>query len=180
MKAPSLETSRLLLRPLVVSDAERLFAIYADPETVRYWNGPDTSLQASIGRIERMQAHWDELGYGDWALVDKKTEVLIGFCGVHRIQGLEEANLGFLIDRRFWGRGLATEASFAALRFGFEEAGLDQVVGTTAPGNAGAITVLERCGLSFWKEIARNGPRSVYRITRKQWAALERPPTGRA
>ena len=149
-----------------LGDADRLFEIYSDPETSRYWNGPDASQRNSEERIERMRAHWESHGYGDWALIDKKSEAMIGFCGLHQIRGMDEINLGFLIDRSFWGKGLATEASIASLQFGFEKAALGLVVGTTAPNNAGAIGVLKKCGMSYWKEIIRNGPRSVFRIAR--------------
>ena len=145
-------------------DAARLFEIYRDPETVRYWNGPDATRRDSEERVARMREHWDRRGYGDWALVDKRTGTMIGFCGLHHISGMDEVNLGFLIDRAFWGKGLATEAGAAALRFGFETAGLGLIVGTTAPDNAGAIKVLKKCGMLYWKEIVRNGPRSVFRV----------------
>ena len=169
-----IETPRLLLRPMSFRDAKRLFEIYRDPETIRYWNGPDTSQQDSEERIARMQTHWERHGYGDWALIDKKTEAMIGFCGLHLFEGMDEINLGFLIDRTFWGKGLATEASMASLRFGFEKAPLGRVVGTTAPNNAGAIKVLKKCGMSYWKEIIRNGPRSIFQITGNDWSRYTR------
>jgi len=167
------ETSRLRLRPMNPGDAQRLVEIYSDPETSRYWNGPDKSLRESEGRVARMRAHWESHGYGDWALIDKESGAMIGFCGLHRISGMDETNLGFLIDRAFWGRGLATEAGRASLRFGFERAKLDLIVGTTAPDNAGAIEVLKKCGMSYWKEIVRSGPRSVFRVKRDDWSRLE-------
>ena len=160
----------MFLRPMNSGDAKRLFEIYSDPEAVQYWNGPDTSQRDSEARIERTRTHWENHGYGDWALIDKKTETMIGFCGLHQIQGMDEVNLGFLIDRSFWGKGLATEAGIASLRFGFEKARLGLVVVTTAPDNLGAIEVLKKCGMSYWKEIIRNGPRSVFRISREDWS----------
>jgi RimJ/RimL family protein N-acetyltransferase len=155
---------------MTLGDAKRLFEIYTDAETVRYWNGPDAVLSDSEKRIEQMRMHWERYGYGDWALIDRKTETMIGFCGLHQIQGMDETNLGFLIDRSYWGKGLATEAGRAALRFGFEQATLGLIVGTTAPDNVGAIEVLKKCGMSYWREIIRNGPRSVFRITREDWS----------
>ncbi|MFI5362384.1 MAG: GNAT family N-acetyltransferase [Elusimicrobiota bacterium] len=171
--APELETPRLFLRPMTLGDAQRLFEIYSEPETIRYWNGPDGSRHDSEQRIARMQTHWNTHGYGDWALIDKKTGAMIGFCGLHHIQGMDEINLGFLLARSFCGKGLATEASTASLRFGFGKTEMDLVVGTTAPDNAGAIKVLKKCGMSYWKEIIRNGPRSVFRISRENWSRFE-------
>lgn len=71
---------------------------------------------------------------------------------------------------------MATEASMASLRFGFEKATLGLVVGTASPNNLGAIEVLKKCGMSYWKEIVRNGPRSVFRVTRDAWSRFEHRP----
>jgi RimJ/RimL family protein N-acetyltransferase len=154
---------------MILDYAERLYDVFSDPEAVRYWNGPDKSREDAEERVRRMQAHWDKHGYGDWALIDKNSDAMIGFCGLHHISGMDEVNLGFLIAPSFWGVGLATEAAMASLQFGFNNAGLALIVGTTALTNSGAIKVLQKCGMSYWKEIARNGARSVFRITRGEW-----------
>jgi [ribosomal protein S5]-alanine N-acetyltransferase len=169
MTGLTVETGRLRLRPMEPGDARALFEIYRDPQTAKYWNKPDRSVADSQLRIAAMLGHWERYGFGDWALTDKRTGAMIGFCGLHHIERMAEVNLGFLLRRDFWGRGLATEASLAALDFGFEKAGVPAVVGTVAPGNAAAIRVLEACGMSLWKTIERDGPRLVFMTTRDAW-----------
>jgi len=57
--------------------------------------------------------------------------------------------VAYLLSRRAWGKGLATEAARAAIRFGFETAGLEKIIGLVHPDNTGSIRVLEKCGLTF-------------------------------
>lgn len=166
MQIPELRTARLLLRPPRPADAARILEIYGDPETRRHWNGPDDRLEQSQARVARMGGHWQRHGYGDWVLEESSSKAVLGYCGLHHISSMSEVNLGFLIDRAFWGRGLATEAGAACLEFGFRTAGLGVIVGTAAPANAGAIRVLKKLGMTYWKEIQRNGPRAVYRLKR--------------
>jgi ribosomal-protein-alanine N-acetyltransferase len=166
---PELETAGLRLTAIEDHHAETLFRIYSDAEAAQYWNKPDKSIEDSRSRIARMQSHWRAHGFGDWALIEKRSGRMIGFCGLHCIEGLDEINLGFLIDRAFWGHGFATQASRKSLHFGFDIKRLDLIAGTAATGNLAAIKVLEKCGFTFSRRIERNGTRAVYWLTQEAW-----------
>lgn len=166
---PELETADLRLSAIDERHAESLFRIYSDAEAARYWNKPDKSIEDSRGRIARMQSHWRAHDFGDWALIEKRSGRMIGFCGLHRVEGLDEINLGFLIERAFWGRGFATQASRKSLHFGFETKRLGLIAGTAATGNLAAIKVLEKSGFAFSRHIERNGSRAVYWLTQEAW-----------
>ncbi|MBI3555132.1 MAG: GNAT family N-acetyltransferase [Deltaproteobacteria bacterium] len=163
LTAPDIETARLLLRQITNADAAALFQIFGDEEAMRYWLTRDLTIAQTHERIERMIQQWQAHGFGDWAVVDKKSRKMIGYCGLHFIKDMAEVNLGYLFASDSWGKGYATETGKLAVRFGFEQAGLRQIVGVTRPANQASIKVLEKCGLSFWKEIIWSGePRVVY------------------
>lgn len=170
LRAPEIQTSRLLLRPLEASDAEPLFSIFSDTEAIRYWGTPDRTLEDSKNSIVRFQESWKKNGFGDWAVTENSSGRFIGFCGLHYITGMDEVNLGYLLNRSYWGKGYATEACFASLNFGFEKRGLSQVVATTDPKNGASLRLLEKCCMTLSKNIVRNGrDRVVYQITKTEW-----------
>lgn len=173
-KIPTIKTSRLILRPMRPQDATRLSKIFRDPVTARYWVGPDRNLRDSMDRIQRMRAHWRENGFGDWALVEKDSGRMIGYCGLHYVDGLSGVQLGYLLDRSRWGQGFATEAAEAVLRFGFERRRLHRIFAVMATRNAAAVKVAENCRMSYSKNITREGPRAVYALDRKDWSLKRR------
>ena len=160
---PRIETDRLILRQMSAEDAPALLACFQDPATSRYWFTPDHSLEQVHARVVRLEDDWRKNGFGDWAIVDRATDKFIGFAGLHYIADMPEVNLGYLLAHSAWGRGLGTEACCAAIQFGFGAAGLKQIVGVTHPLNRASIRVLEKVGMTFWKNVDRGGiPRVVY------------------
>jgi RimJ/RimL family protein N-acetyltransferase len=141
-------TERLHLRPVRAEDAGVVAAIGAD-ERVMEWFGGAFSREKSDEWLARVIAHWDEHGFGRFAVV--ANGAVVGFVGLSRtdfdagiVPGVEVAwRLGF--DQ--WGRGYATEAARAVLRDGFERLGLDVIVACTAASNARSRRVMARLGM---------------------------------
>ncbi|MBI2709436.1 MAG: GNAT family N-acetyltransferase [Actinobacteria bacterium] len=193
MNGPVLRTERLVLRRWRDDDLEPFAALNADPEVMRHF--PASSVldragsDAMVGRIE---AAFDELGYGLWAVEvlggdppgDGGPSGFIGFVGlaVPRFQAhfTPAVEVGWRLARAAWGRGYAPEAAREALRFAFEEAGLREVVSFTTAGNAPSRRVMHKIGMAHdpaddfdhpgfpdWE-----GRRHVlYRITADGWRA---------
>ena len=160
---PEIKTERLILRQMRDDDAPHLFEFFQDPKTSQFWFTPDKTLAETYARVIRLTKEWTKNGFGDWAIVDGESEKLIGFAGLHYIPGMEEVNLGYLLAHSCWGRGYGTEACLAVVRFGFDVVELKQIIGVTHPNNLASIRVLEKVGMTFWKEIVRSGaPRVVY------------------
>jgi ribosomal-protein-alanine N-acetyltransferase len=150
---------------MLQEDAPLLFACFQDPETSRFWFTPDKTLDEAYARIERLADDWAKKGFSDWAVVERKTDSFIGFVGLHHISWMSEVNLGYLLARSAWGKGYGTEAARAALEFGLQTAGLKQIVGITHPDNYPSIRVLQKIGMTYWKDTENNGvPRVVYSI----------------
>ena len=144
------ETQHLILRPWIVEDAQALLAILQEKDILRYF--PPTEPR-SIEKVRRYilfhQKHWRERGYGHWAVVERQSGRLIGWNGLEYLPDTDETEVAYLLGRDFWGRGYASEAAQAAVRFGFEQAGLLQIIGLVHPDNIASQRVLEKCGLLF-------------------------------
>jgi RimJ/RimL family protein N-acetyltransferase len=139
-----IETERLTIRPLREEDAETLHAVWSDPEVFRFLPAdPSTSLEETRARMAR---HLDkELAL--WAVEERASGVLAGVCGLVPVQGTgPDIEVAYHLARRWWGRGIATEAASACVAAGLAD-GLPRVVAYAFTENAASIRVLEKAGL---------------------------------
>ncbi len=147
---PSLTTPRLELRHWREADLELFAAMNSDPAVMEHF--PELlSRRQSDGLVDRIEAGFAANGFGLWALEVRGTDEFIGFTGLavpefeaHFTPAVE---VGWRLVRSAWGNGYATEAAGAALRFGFDEVGLDEIVSFTVPGNRRSRAVMERLGM---------------------------------
>jgi RimJ/RimL family protein N-acetyltransferase len=148
-----LETERLLLREYVPEDAEATFEVGSNPLVQQYTgDGCFTSVEEARAVILRHPIEdYRKYGFGRWAVVFKPEDKLIGMAGLKYLPEWEEVDLGYRLLPEYWGMGLATEASLASLRYGFETLRLSRILGLVHPANVRSIRVLEKCGLTFEK-----------------------------
>jgi RimJ/RimL family protein N-acetyltransferase len=153
------ETDRLVLRRFQVSDAERLFEIYSDPETMRFMGrGPATvdDERAALERHKRI--YYDVYGYGLWGIVLKSENRLLGRCGIIRqeIDGETTEEMSYLIDREYWGQGYATEAGQAVVQLAREKYRLQKLIALILPENISSIRVAQKCWFELERVIAEH------------------------
>ena len=144
-----IRTERLLLRRWRDDDRPAFAALNADPAVAEHLQGPMTR-NASDAFIDRIEVHWREHGWGLWALEVPGVAPFIGYVGLwpaNYVTGRPMVEVGWRLAREFWGHGYVTEAAQEALRFGFEEVGLDEIVSFTVPQNERSWRVMERIGL---------------------------------
>ncbi len=144
-------TKRLELRPTKDIDLDDLADLYGDPEVMQYIL-PPLSRTIVAEMINWFQKEWNRLGYGYFALFEKQSGEFIGQCGLQKFVGkpdAEEVELAFVIAKKFWGQGYATEAAEAVLDFGFTREGLCRIVAVTMEGNGLSKRVLEKSGFQF-------------------------------
>ena len=150
-----LQTERLIVRTWSPDDAEEGFRIWSDPEVMRYvgTGQPNASIEETRAWIDRMSAHQDLHGFGFWAVVEQKTRRLIGSCGMgYQRDGGLPIEFGYTLSRSQWGRGYATEAAAACLRYAFEHLRLPQLVASVDSQNVASQRVLEKIGFHFQRE----------------------------
>ena len=142
-----IETSRLLLRSWRNEDLAPYALICADPEVMRYLSGTMTRDQA-VEQMERWMRHWEERGFGLWAVEEKSSGIFVGFIGLlyHEEwpEGEHKTEVGWRLDRSFWGQGLATEGARASVQHGFKEFGLERIIRIMHPRNVASRRVVEK------------------------------------
>jgi ribosomal-protein-alanine N-acetyltransferase len=151
----SLQTDRLVLRPLLPADAETLYQIYQAEDVLRYFPNPNPPQLEGVKRfIVGQQGHWEKYGYGNWGLLLEGRNEIIGWAGLQYLPEMDETEVGFLLDRPFWGKGYATEAASASLQFGFERFNLDHIIALVHPGNLASQHVIEKYGMLFQEMVS--------------------------
>jgi len=164
-----IETARLILRPFAPEDLDRLAAILADPGVVRYLPGGNPRTREQTDKtLQFIIGHWEQYGFGWWAITHKASRELIGWCGLKLIDTTREVEVLYLFARPYWGRGYATEAASASLRYGFQELGLDRIIALAVPENVVSRRVMEKLGMQYERTANYyNLDLAVYAITRQ-------------
>ena len=165
-----LETKRLLLRRLVVSDVDDLYAFYSDPDVIKYIPDAPRTYEDTKEELEWFingHPNFPELGL--WATIYKETGQFIGRCGLlpWTIDGQNEVEVAFALSKKYWGQGLATEIAQALLQHGFERLQLSRLICLIEPKNQASIRVATKIGMTFEKEGKDDiGPFLVYAINK--------------
>jgi RimJ/RimL family protein N-acetyltransferase len=152
MMLPDLRTTRLLLRPWRSEDRDALAAMNADPRVMEYF--PKTmTLEESQAMFDRFHAHVDEHGFGIWAVEIPGVAACAGFLGLWRPKFVTRftpcVEMGWRLAAAHWNRGYATEGAKAAMTYGFESLGLDELVAFTAVENVRSRRVMEKLGMTW-------------------------------
>ena len=176
MEVPEIVTPRLLLRGWREGDVERMAVIYSDPEVVRFLRPLD--LEGTRQQLRRFVDHWQEHGFGLWAVQERETGRLIGRVGLLYHDDWtatpHDAEVGWTLDRSTWGRGFATEGGAAALRYGFETMPMGRIISIAHRENVASWRVMEKLGLQREGETDwRDNPVVWYAISRAEWSSRE-------
>jgi ribosomal-protein-alanine N-acetyltransferase len=156
------------LRPPIAADEDGYLRVFLRPE-VNAWLRPDPYPSLSEGEIRAMLGddlrHWNDHGYGPWAVLDDESGAYLGRVGLRQtiIDGEEMVELAWTIDPDHHGEGLATEAARAGLELA-RRIGLDEVVALALPANFASRSVAEKIGLPCEGKIMHAGlPHLIYR-----------------
>jgi [ribosomal protein S5]-alanine N-acetyltransferase len=145
----------------VPGDVDALAAMYADPEVMRFIGmGGVKSYDDAARYIQSQLEEYATRGYGEWATVARDTQEMVGLCGLIRwpdIDGREEIEVAYLLARRAWGQGLATEAAVAIRDRGFSQLGRDRLVSLIYHDNAASIAVANKAGAVWEKDVSFSG-----------------------
>jgi RimJ/RimL family protein N-acetyltransferase len=139
-----------MLRRWRLEDREPFAALNADPVVMEHF--PSTLARTESDALaERIEAHFGRHGFGLWAVEIPGVTPFAGFTGLS-VPAFEAhftpcVEIGWRLAREHWGKGYATEGARAALRFGFEQAGLAEIVSFTTPANLASRRVMERIGM---------------------------------
>jgi len=147
---PHLETERLLLREYRPADFEPFAAILGDAEVARYLPGGKAMNRMDAWRfVAASIGAWTLLGFGTWVVERKSDCAVMGRIGLIRPDGWPGLEVGWTLGRPYWGRGYATEAAKASLRYAFLTQNVDEVISTIHPGNTASQGVAKKIGESL-------------------------------
>lgn len=149
-KFPELETERLVLREIHLSDASALYKVLSDPAVTEYYDDdPFTSVVQAQEQIESWQTGFQRRWALRWGIAPKDGGELIGTCGLYGFHTLHlRAGVGYELAASHWRQGIMSEALAAGLRYAFEVMELNRVQALVMPGNTASIKLLEKFGFS--------------------------------
>jgi [ribosomal protein S5]-alanine N-acetyltransferase len=165
------DTARLRLRPQALADVDAHHAAIGSDAGVP-WDHRVRTREQTEEVVRRRVAHWEEHGFGLWAVEWRESGEYLGEAGLQHFEGGEPVEVGYYLGRSAWGRGVATEAGEAALRHGFEALDLDTIVAVVRPENEGSKRVLTKLGLRFRRHGDHYGfaDTEVWDLGRDAWA----------
>lgn len=177
--APTVETARLVLRPLVAEDARAIAERAGDPRVARYLIAvPSPYPVALAARWIASRIAWWPQGRGITLAIARKSapDQLLGTASLRRFLRDRRAELGYWLGADAWGKGFATEAADAIVGLGFRELGLGRIYAQVLEGNGASCRVLEKIGMldeGVRRRHVRKGRRlhdvHLYGMLRDEW-----------
>ena len=152
---PTIETENLILRPFKDEDTNDFFSMMDSREVREALHvSDDYGLSEAFHAMSAWLGQWELRGTGHWALEEKKSGRFVGRAGLHRPErhdwpGVE---VGWALHPDYWGRGYATEAGVAAVRYGFDELEVEKLFSCILPENRRSQAVAKRLGFEFLEE----------------------------
>ncbi len=147
---PTITTENLTLRPLTMADLDAMFRVFSERDMLKYLPNPNPpTIDRAQRMIETQIQQWKQYGLGSWGVVPHGETELAGWNGLQYLPETNETEVGYMLSRKFWGRGFSTDGARAGLEFGFKTLGLDQIVGLVHPENIASQRVLIKCGMTF-------------------------------
>jgi RimJ/RimL family protein N-acetyltransferase len=150
---PRLRGERVLLREWLPDDLAPFAAMNADPRVMEHYPAPLSQAESDSFVRGRIAQQFARHGFGLWAVEVPGVASFVGYAGLS-VPTFEAdftpcVEIGWRLAFRRWGHGYATEAARVAIRYGFEEAELDEIVSFTVPANRRSIAVMERLGMTY-------------------------------
>lgn len=158
-----LETERLYMRRFRTDDID-VFSQILGQDEVGQWlpRGRGYTKNEVEKFLTNIIKHWDDNGYGIWAVVEKESGNFIGHCGLNYVKQCDAVELLYGFGKEYWGKGYATEAAKSALQFGFDKVGLKKIVAFTKIDNIASRRVIEKAGFRYVKDIGIFGMVCAY------------------
>lgn len=170
---PLFETERLIARPLSPLDLSALAEILSDPEVMKYSVRGVCDEDATRKFIDWCVACYSSHEVGPWALLEKVSGELIGFCGIgpELVNNAEEMNLGYRLAQKFWHQGFATEAVKGVMGYAFDQKHCESIVVIIEPEHTASVRVTEKAGFGdHTVHEFHHRPVRLYRMSNQDWA----------
>jgi [ribosomal protein S5]-alanine N-acetyltransferase len=177
---PELETERFSLREIVPADAEDLYRIFSDEETMRYWSSrPYTTIDQARRLVDGISKLVRDGAGIHWGITLRGDNRLIGKCGYNEWRKAHRrGDISYIVAREQWGKGVVSEAMCAVLDFGFDQMNLHSVEAGVTPGNDGSTRMLQKLGFRLEGHLRESYLAEdvfvdslIYSLLRRDWEA---------
>lgn len=174
-----MKTARLTLIKIAPVHRDDIYAYASDAETVRHMSWPrHESPEKTAAFIDLTCELYEEECHYDWAVYHRRDRKVIGTIGLHNRNRRENSvEMGYILNKEYWGRGLIPEAARRLLEFGFDDLKVDAVKATCDPQNRASERVMKKLGMTFQGisdvkliKYPAPVPHKVYRISRQDLA----------
>ncbi len=148
---PTLTTERLTLRRLKTSDSHDMYEYSCDPQVTKYllWE-PHKSHEQTKNYLHYVQKCYRDGRFHDWAVISNYDKKMIGTCGFTTLDFENNcAEIGYVLNPKYWGQGIAAEAVRRVMDFGFMEMNVHRIEAKYIIGNDASRRVMEKCGMTF-------------------------------
>ncbi len=144
-----------------MEDASSIFQLNSDPEVIRFTGDEAFKSVEEAAQLIRDYDQYKKYGYGRWTILSDDPSEYLGWCGLNYNKDTKETDIGFRLLRSQWGKGIATEAAAACLDYGFNQLGLDKIIGRAMKENQASVRVLVKTGMRFEKDFDAHGSKCV-------------------
>lgn len=148
---PELTTERLTLRKMLVADTADMYEYACRPDVTKYltWN-PHPDREYTREYLQYLGNRYATGMFYDWAIIYEADCKMVGTCGFTSFNcTADSAEVGYVLNPSYWGKGIVTEALERVLRFGFEELKLHRIEARFMEGNDRSLRVMEKAGMRF-------------------------------
>lgn len=145
---PIIETERLILRKMNLSDVDDVLKVYGDHKVAKYdWFEPFETKEMAIKLINHVNKEFEEQEEITWGVVRKEEGSIIGYCCLGDFEDdARRSEIGYGLRSDEWNKGYGTEILKALVKFGFEDMNLNRIEAFVTPGNDASIRLLKKVG----------------------------------
>ncbi len=150
-RIPAMDTDRLTLRAMRVADAADMYTYACQPSVTEYltWE-PHADMEETREYLTYVGQRYRTGDFYDWSIICREDGHMIGTCGFTSFNcASDSGEIGYVLNPAYGGRGLATEAVLAVMRFGFERLSLHRIEAHFIEGNEPSRRLMERVGMRF-------------------------------
>nr|WP_252187618.1 GNAT family N-acetyltransferase [Anaeromonas gelatinilytica] len=147
-----------MFKKITIGDIDRIFSIFNNSTLTQYFvSGSDKNKGDTKKRIENIITHWNKYGFGDFLLINKSRNMVVGYGGLHYKSMGANINISYIIKPKFQKQGLGYETSMKLLDYGFNTLSLNSIVAEIDPNNKASQKLIEKCGFKFNRIIVWKG-----------------------
>jgi len=153
----NIETKRLLLRPLILEDMDKLFELYGDFQLMQYITGQPRDYEETYARLSAHIADHEAYGFGLCAAILKNSGEMIGRCGLEPVKKSNSihGDIAWMFKKDYWNQGLATEFGEAMIAYGFSYLPIDRIFATADHANTASVKVMKKLGMVYVQSTKR-------------------------